>query len=172
MVSANHKLLRDVIVVANHLRLCIVCNTYVNHIKLSQAELVELEKKITQITAEKETALQSATEDITMLNEKLARANDEINQYKAQLAEYIGIKVPLKQEHSFERTSDLNLKSVQTDDINTREKPNTGELESEPITTVRFVCMYCTICTVLLYICSSRLRWIFIVWSEYYQTVW
>ena len=122
---------------------------------LSQTELAEFEERIAQITAEKERALQRATEDIALLNEKLTRANDEINQYKAQLAKYKDLTIAVKKDQSFDCILDGNLKSAQADDKSIRVQPVIGEVENKIAAAVRFVLVHSVHFMLLLYICDQ-----------------
>ena len=103
-------------------------------IQVLQAELVELERKIEQTSAEKEALLK----DTVILDENLAKVNDEVNKYKAQLTEYRDVKTTTKKENNYNSISDTNLQSSPAGNSRPVGEPKAAKFENETTPTVRF----------------------------------
>ena len=99
-----------------------------------QAKLVELERKIEQTTAEKEAVLK----DTAILDENLAKVNNEVNKCKAQLTEYKDLRATTKKENNCNSISDINLQSSPAGNSRPLGEPDTAKFESKATSTVRF----------------------------------
>ena len=99
-----------------------------------QAELVELERKNKQTSAEKEAVLK----DNVILDENLVKVNDETNKCKAPLTECKDVRATTKKENNCNSISDINLQSSPASNSRPLGEPETAKFENETTPTVRF----------------------------------